>query len=254
MELLQFILQKKGENIIFFCVLIFCLLGQKINAQYPDVKERIINLPVFDQKKIHYGYFLGTNKYDFKFEYIDSYYKDLMYSDISVIQKNGFNVGLIGDLRINNYFNIRFEPGLYYNKRELYYPEYPEFKRESDRIREVKSTYIHLPLYLKINAKRINNFRPFILTGFSTDFNLSSNEKNSDDNASNVFRTTSQNFNYELGLGFEFYLYYFKFSPSFRGIFSFQNELISDNQENSPWTGKILNMLSRGVSLIITFE
>ena len=37
-------------------------------------------------------------------------------------------------------------------------------------------------------------------------------------------------------------------------IFSFQNELISDNQENSPWTGKILNMLSRGVSLIITFE
>ena len=177
-----------------------------------------------------------------------------MYSDISVVQKNGFNVGLIGDLRINNYFNLRFEPGLYYNQRELNYPEYPEFERESDRNREVKSTYIHLPLYLKINAKRINNFRPFILTGFSTDFNLSSNEKNSDDNASNVFRTTSQSFNYELGLGFEFYLYYFKFSPSFRGIFSFQNELISDNQENSPWTGKILNMLSRGVSLIITFE
>ena len=107
---------------------------------------------------------------------------------------------------------------------------------------------------LKEIAKRINNFRPFILTGFSTDFNLSSNEKNSDDNASNVFRTTSQSFNYELGLGFEFYLYYFKFSPSFRGIFSFQNELISDNRENSPWTGKILNMLSRGDSLIINFE
>ena len=44
----------------------------------------------------------GTNQYDFKFEYIDSYYKDLMYKDITVNQKNGFNVGLIGDLRINN--------------------------------------------------------------------------------------------------------------------------------------------------------
>jgi hypothetical protein len=218
------------------------------------VKERIINLPNFDKRPVHYGYFLGTNQYDFKFEYITNYYKELMYKDIEVIQKNGFNVGLIGDLRVNTYFNLRFEPGLYYNQRELVYPEFPEFTRESDRFREVKSTYIHLPLYIKINTKRINNFRPFLLAGISTDFNLSSNEKNSDDNASNVFRTTSQNLNYELGLGFEFYLYYFKFSPSLRSIFSFQNELIPDASPDSPWTGNIVNMFSRGISLIITFE
>ena len=223
-------------------------------AQYPEVKEKIINLPNFDNKVLHYGYFLGTNQYDFKFEYIDTYYTELMYNDISVNQKNGFNVGLIGDLRINNFLNLRFEPGLYYNQRELVYPEYFEFTRESDRFREIKSTYIHLPLYLKINAKRINNFRPFLLLGGSSDFNLSSNENNSDDNASNVFRTTTKSFNYELGLGFEFYLYYFKFSPSLRGIFSLQNELIQDTNEESPWTKNIINMFSRGVSLIITFE
>ena len=111
-----------------------------------------------------------------------------------------------------------------------------------------------MPLYLKINAKRINNFRPFILAGVSIDFNLSSNENNSDDNASNVFRTTTKSFNYELGLGFEFYLYYFKFSPSLRGIFSLQNELVQDASEESPWTKNVINMFSRGLSLIITFE
>ena len=194
------------------------------------------------------------NQYDFKFEYVDSYYSESMYKDITVVQKKGFNVGLIGDFRINDFFNLRLEPGLYYNKRDLIYPDYIEFEKESDRNREVKSTYIHLPFYLKINAKRINNFRPFIMTGISTDFNLSSNEKSTDDNASNVFRTTSQNLNYELGLGFEFYLYYFKFSPSLRGIFSFQNELIPDYSDQSPWTGKILNLFSRGISLNITFE
>ena len=125
-------------------------------AQYPEVKEKIINLPNFDNKTLHYGYFLGTNQYDFKFEYIDSYYEELMYKDITVNQNNGFNVGLIGDLRINKFLNLRFEPGLYYNQRDLVYPEYVEFTRESDRFREIKSTYIHLPLYLKINAKRIN--------------------------------------------------------------------------------------------------
>lgn len=248
-------MQKNLKNHKNIWVVVFCLLANGLYSQYPNVKERIINLPNFDKRPVHYGYFLGINQYDFKFEYIDSYYKDMMYKDIGVIQKKGFNVGLIGDLRINDYFNVRFEPGLYYNLRELVYPEYPEFKKESDRNREVKSTYIHLPLYIKINAKRINNFRPFLLAGISTDFNLSSNAKNSDDNASNVFRTSSKNLNYELGLGFEFYLYYFKFSPSFRGIFSFQNELIPDEAgQASPWTGNIINMFSRGVSLIITFE
>ena len=245
-------MQKNHKNI---WVVLFCLLANSLFAQYPNVKERFIILPNFDKLPVHYGYFLGINQYDFKFEYVDSYYKDMMYKDIGVIQKKGFNVGLIGDLRINDYFNVRFEPGLYYNLRELVYPEYPEFNKESDRNREVKSTYIHLPIYIKINAKRINNFRPFLLAGFSSDFNLSSNSKNLDDNASNVFRTSAKNLNYELGLGFEFYLYYFKFSPSFRGIFSFQNELIPDEVgQASPWTGNIINMFSRGVSLIITFE
>ena len=223
-------------------------------AQYPTVRERVINLPTFDQKPIHYGYFLGLNQYDFKFEYVENYYKELGYKDVTVIPKSGFTVGLIGDLRINTYFNLRFEPGLYYSRRELQYPDISGFEKESDKIREIKSTYIHLPLILKISTKRINNFRPFIMAGFSTDFNLSSNSKNRDDNASNVFRTTAQNLNYELGLGFDFYLYYFKFSPSLRGIFSFQNELVPDTAPNSPWTGIINSIFSRGIAIIITFE
>lgn len=225
-----------------------------VKAQYPTLKERLINLPNFDKKTIHYGYFLGVNQYDFKFEYVDSYYKKSQFKDIQTVINNGFTVGLIGDLRINDYLNLRFEPGLFYNQRELIYPEFPEFSRASDQTREIKSTYIHLPLLLKISTQRINNFKPFLLAGFSTDFNLSSNYKNTDDNASGVFRTTPQNLNYELGVGFDFYLFYFKFSPSLRGLFSIENELIPDTDPNSPWTGKIVNLFSRGVALIITFE
>ena len=235
-------------------ILIACLFANAIHSQYPVISEHLINLPSFDKKIVHYGYFLGVNQYDSKFEYIQNYYKELKLNGIAVEQQIGFSVGLIGDLRINEYMNLRFEPGLFYNKRGLIYPEYAGFTKENDRYRELKSTYIHLPVLLKISTKRINNFRPFIIGGFSTDFNLSSNQKNSDDNASNVFRVISQNINYELGLGFDFYLYYFKFSPSLRGIFSLQNELIPDNDPASPWTGKINNMFSRGVALIITFE
>ncbi|MBL30827.1 MAG: PorT protein [Flavobacteriaceae bacterium] len=232
----------------------FLLLAIGLKGQYSSVRERITNLPNFDEKILHYGYYVGTNSYDFKFEYIDNYYRLNNYNDIQVNSSSGFNVGLIGDLRINKYFNLRLEPGLLYTQRDLVYPSLPIFDSENDLIREVKSTYIHIPLLIKISAKRINNFKPYITFGISTDYNLSSNSRNTDDNSSNVFRTNSKSFNYELGFGFDFYLYYFKFSPSIRGIFSLNNELISDYDLNSPWTSNIKNMYSRGLVINFTFE
>ena len=245
---------KKHNRHLLIAFLICLSVSAKVYSQYPTVKERIINIPNFDKKTVHYGYFFGFNQYDFKFEYTDNYYKEFNHKDIAVISKTGFVVGLIGDMRINTYFNLRFEPGLYYSSRELDYPSFTEFTKDSDQKRELKSTYIHLPLLIKVSTKRINNIRTFVMAGISTDFNLSSNQKNRDDNASNVFRATSQNLNYELGFGFDFYLYYFKFSPSLRGVFSFQNELIPDIDPASPWTGRIKNMFSRGIAVIITFE
>ena len=107
----------KKINSIYLSCLVF--VTKFSIAQYPEVREKIINLPNFDNKTLHYGYFLGTNQYDFKFEYIDPYYKELMYKDITVKQ-NGFNVGLIGDLRINNFLNLRFEPDFIITK-EIWY-------------------------------------------------------------------------------------------------------------------------------------
>lgn len=241
--------------LILFAILSY-LVSNYANAQYPRIRESVINLPTFDDRLLHYGYFVGINSYDFKFFYDKNYY-EANYNDIEVQSSTGFNVGLIGDLRVNKYINIRIEPGLYYSKRDLIYPNNSLFTDESDLLREVKSTYIHLPLMFKFSAARINNYRPFVLAGISKDFNLSSNSKNIDDNFSNVFRTESQNINYEIGLGFDFYLFYFKFSPSIRGIFSMKNELIPDSVNNpadSPWTGGISKMVSRGFAINLTFE
>jgi len=238
----------------YYLLLLFTLFITKVNAQYPSFREKIVNLPNFDEKSLHYGYYVGFNSYDYKFEYIDDYYRINNYPDIQVESITGFNVGLIGDLRINKFFSLRLEPGLLYSQRNLLYPELPFFESENDLIREVKSTYIHIPLLVKMSAKRINNFKPYITFGVSADYNLSSNSKNTDDNSSNVFRTVLKNMNYELGFGFDFYLYYFKFSPSIRGVFSTQNELIPDFDADSPWTGNLKNMFSRGFVINFTFE
>ena len=87
-------------------------------SQYPTVRERVINLPNFDERFVHYGYYVGLNQYDFKFEYTADYYRVNNYPDIKVLPK-GVYIGLIGDMRINKFINLRLEPGLYYNQQVL---------------------------------------------------------------------------------------------------------------------------------------
>ena len=41
---------------------------------------------------------------------------------------------------------------------------------------------------------------------------------------------------YEVGLGIDIYLSFFKFSPSIRGLFAMNRELVDDNNNESPWT------------------
>ena len=238
----------------FLIFLFFLFKYFSIFSQYPFVREKIENLPNFDKKILHYGYFVGLNDYDFKFEYSSNYYTLLNLNDIEIEKSNGFNVGLIGDLRINDFFNLRFEPGLYANQRKLIYPDQDGLNSENDKIREIKSTYIHLPLLIKFSSLRINNFKPYLVGGISSSLNLSSNEKNNDDNSNNVFRMKTNSLYYEVGFGIDFYLTYFKFSPSIRGIFSLKNELVKDNDLNSPWTSNIENLYSRGLLINFTFE
>lgn len=121
-------------------------------------------------------------------------------------------------------------------------------------MREVKSTYIHFPLLVKFSATRTGNIKPYLLGGVSTALNLSSNESSPDDNSKGRFRMTKWTNFYEVGFGIDLYFEYFKFSPSIRGVFSFNDELIRDEDPNSPWTGDISSMKTRGIFINFAFH
>ena len=177
--------------------------------------------------------------------------------DIQVLKTTGFNVGLIGDLRINEYLNLRLEPGLTISTRELNFSPSNFGGAEinsNDLIREVQSTYIYIPLLLKVSTKRLNNFKPFVVGGFSTALNLSSNEDNLDDNSSGQFRTKKNVLFYEVGFGIDFYLPWFKFTPSLRGVFGINDELVRDLDPNSPWTGNLDSIKTRGIFINFTVQ
>ncbi|MEY8847839.1 porin family protein [Psychroserpens sp. XS_ASV72] len=233
-----------------FVLLVVLIFSQAASAQLFS-KEKIKNNENFDKDLLSWGFYLGLNNYDYQFNY-ETDMKDIL------VQTNvGFSVGLISNLRITDYFDLRFEPGLFITQRNLIYdPSYfdgMEFT-DSDLMREVKSTYVHFPLLLKVSTKRINNFKPFIIGGLSVALNLSSNEENPDDNSVGQFRTKKNVMFYELGFGIDFYNKWFKFSPSIRGVFAMNDELVRDVDPNSPWTSNVTTMKTRGIFLNFTFQ
>ena len=223
--------------------------------------ERVEYIPTFDRKLIHYGFYLGINQNDFKLNFTDkqipnpdfpgSFYDK---PNVTVVVNGGFNVGLIADLRLHKNLNLRLEPGLVSNTKKIVFNHLINSSIPQDSIREIGSTYLHVPFVFKFSANRYKNIRPYILGGVSYDYNFSSNEKNQEDNSAGEFRMKTHNFMYEIGVGVDFYLYYFKFSPSIRGVFAMNNEIKNDNDINSRWTAPINFMGTRGVFLNFAFE
>nr|WP_314897396.1 porin family protein [uncultured Flavobacterium sp.] len=233
------------KKIVVLVLLTFTLNGFAQFTKNMFSKDPIINLENFQNKRLYFGYFLGFNSYDFKIDY------KTVGPDIQVKKTTGFNVGIVGDLKLHEYISLRFEPGLYYTKRDL---NFPGFTTKADALREVNSTYIHFPLLLKFLSLRTGNIRPYIVGGLSTTLNLSSNSKSVDDNSEQRFRVKPWTTNYEMGLGIDFFSPYFIFSPSIRGVFGLKDELIRDNDPNSPWTGNIESIKSRAVFINFTFH
>lgn len=229
-------------------ILLIVSLGfSKAHSQGFFNKEKVENNRNYlDQRKWSWGYYLGFNSLGLKIDRIEE-------SEEILVTKNvGFNVGLIGNYKINNYLDLRLEPGVIFSNRNLNFTAFGD--NEVAAIRETKAAYVYVPLVLKFSTKRLNNFKPFVSAGIAVAHNLSSNEDNPDDNAAGQFRMKSTNYFYEIGFGIDFYLEYFKFTPSIKGVFALNDELIRDKDPNSPWTSNIDQINTRGIFINFTFQ
>lgn len=237
-----------------------------VNAQFRsrDVMDRYTD---FDDQKFSWGYYLGVNYFDMK---IHPNTQGLSASSrylIDVDTKPGFTVGLIGKMKIHDYVDLRLEPAMYFVQRDLKFKNVqkmiddeiangvePTFT-EKDVNRNVKSTYLDFPLLLNVHGDRWNNTRPYLQAGVSWLVNLQSNEKKEQDNSEQIFRMKTHNFSYQLEAGIEIYFKRFKMTPSVKGIFFFNNELVADNEGTPPyWAGAIKSISSRAFAFSIKFE
>lgn len=189
----------------------------------------------FDKKPFHWGYYVGFNQTSLD-EKVDGQYAP----EGSTNSSYGFNVGLVGDYRLTDHLNLRFEPGLFSTGKKGIKPE------GVDEFIEWNSTYLRLPILLKVSTDRLKNLRPFLKGGVSFNYNF----KNTPDDLSGLgYKIRKSQFVAELGVGIDFYLHYFKCSPAIKGIYGITDEL--DKKSGAPPFDSIQ---TKGILFSITFE
>lgn len=255
-------------KINFIAAFLLCSFAE---AQLFRTKDRMDNLEGFDGQKFSYGFYLAANNFDYKLVLHPKFGMDGQKNLVQTKAAYSFGAGLIGKLRLNDYFDLRVEPGLQFVEREIFFdtqsndqfaagtpanqPFTPIVLTDADKLRTVKSTYVDIPVLIEVHGDRWYNSRPYAAAGVNWMMNLQSNSKSEDDNQQGIFRTTASNFAWSAEIGMQFYFSRFKLTPGFRGTFMINNESVADNAETPPyWSSAMSSAKTRAFMFVLKFE
>ena len=184
--------------------------------------DMILNRPYADAKMLHYGFSVGMNFQNLAFTNNGTITNDgdEWYADVAA-NSPGFSVNVLADYRIAEHFNLRVFPGLYFGNKVVRYqnhlgnPEKPDSYKQKQNI---KSTYIVLPVDLKMSAKRYHNMRPYFTTGLMYTRDLAKDR-------SGLPRLKSNDLMLTVGMGCDFYMQFFKLCPEIKFCFGLKDLL-----------------------------
>ena len=199
------------------------------------------NLPYHDDRPYHFGFFVGLNTMDFGVQLNDP---NIAQAEVSSLMP-GFTAGLIGNLRMNRFFSLRFSPSINFTERTLTY----RFYGETNTVQEsVFSIPLMLPFHLKYSAERIHNFRPYILIGGGAAFDFGRDMERD-------ILLRPFDFFVEVGTGCNIYFPFFRFSPELRFAVGFNNMLTPNaDRLTGTFDPRFGNAISRLTTKMITLS
>lgn len=215
-------------------------------------QERVVqNKPFIDERPWHYGFHIGLHDQSLKL--INNGFVDpatgAQWMAENDRQNFGFSVGILGDWRITRQLALRVSPGLHFGSKHI------GFRNQVDgtkRSQDLKTTYVAVPVDLKIAAPRFNNYRPYLVGGFSAMYDMT-NAKGE------MLRTKALQTFVQIGMGCDFYLPFFKLNPELKFYFGLGDVLLHQRAEltnpaQQVFTQSLSNANSGMVVLTFYFE
>ncbi|MDD3491185.1 MAG: porin family protein [Paludibacter sp.] len=239
------------------------LLKTKLNLMFLNNKIKLTLLLVFtvlnttfaqrgyddDSRLFRFGFSLGMNTLDFGIKNsLQDINGEVYYAEVSTL-KPGFSVGIVSDMLLHRYLNLRFTPTLHFGERELNYSNEAGDKKYSVVIPSVP---LSLPVYLKYSSERYGDLRPYLIGGGGVYFDLGQNKEKP------VYLRTFDTF-VEFGVGCDIYFSFFKLAPELKFAIGFNDMFYPNPNPNILDEDKLKNaalkkLTSRMLTLTFNFE
>jgi hypothetical protein len=161
----------------------------------------------------------------------------------------GFSVGLLADLFLNPYMNLRFNPMLHFGDNQFSFVE-PDIPETYNAV--IRSNYLQLPLDLKIRSLRLNNYRPYVIAGVYGALNLG---RKTDE----AIYLKPIDYGVTVGIGCDFYLPIIKVVPELRFSFGLADMITHNrtdltNNSLQKYSDSVSKGTTRMISLVFNFE
>lgn len=224
------------------------LIALMCSSSMAHAQRVALSMPDHDDKKYYFGISFGFNSSVYKIKYTEAFANTDTFLSIQPRWQPGFNLGLLANLKITNFVDLRFVPSLAFAEKRFDYLYGPP--GDSLAKRSLEAIYMHLPLQLKFKSDRINNFRFYALVGGKLDYDLASNARSR--RTDEFLKVNPVDYGYEVGVGFEFFNDSFIFSPEIKLSQGLTNQLYVDR--SLPLTNAIQSLLSRMIVISIHLE
>lgn len=222
----------------------FCLS----NAIYSQTARGNYNFLDFNQKPYYFGITLAYNSSNFRVYQSRDFILNDSIRQVESVTGPGFNLGIVTNLKIGDYFDIRFLPTLSFAERNINYAATKDYRRPFAR--RVESVFVEMPFHVRYKSEPFHDMRVFVLGGVKYSFDVASDSRSRQ--AEDLVKVAPNDFAFEVGAGMQFFLPYFIFSPEIKYSHGLNNILIfDDNLEESSVIEKIL---SRTLTISFHFE
>jgi len=185
--------------------------------------RKVQNKPYIDLRPLHFGISLGLNLHDAEFRNVGPQVMDDGTTRSIVCDVDnwnpGFSIGVLGDLRLNDNFNLRFSPTMHFGSRRLKFLDLDDLNEAGMPIhstQDLKSSYLAVPIDLKFSAPRFNNYRPYVVAGVCPMVNLAGKDQD-------YVRLRRFDSMINVGMGCDFYLPFFKLIPEVKFCYGLTN-------------------------------
>lgn len=221
------------------------------------------NRPYTDLRPFHFGIIVGTHLQDMTVTNVGP--QVITMTDGSSQQynitadqdswDNGFQVGVLGELRLSQHFQLRAAPTLYFGSRHFSFINHALNTDDAmyKRTQTMKTVYLGCAFDLIFAGKRNGNQRPYMLVGLTPSYNLTSK-------SSDYIKLKQSDLFLEAGVGFDFYLPYFKLRPELKFMYGLGNVLDTKHPERlrdeskRPYAMSVNDARSKMIALTFYFE